>query len=82
MSPEFIEIPKKRRPETYRPAIHLRFRAPPIFKAKLKQLAFKRNTTVSKILRSYVRYCLEKKEDLPLDLPLEKESYYVGWMKN
>ena len=79
MSPEFLPVPKKHK-RKYRGKNHLRFRVPAIFKAKLKELAFKRHTTPSKILRAYLRYCLEKKEDLNIELPLEKDAYWCEWM--
>lgn len=81
MSPDFIEVPKKHRKEMYRPEIHLRFRAPKIFKAKLKELAHKRHTSVSKILRAYLRYCLEHQENIEIPLSFEKEGYWCEWMK-
>lgn len=79
----FLEVPKKRRyyPNRHNPDAVIHLRIPPLLKAKLRSLAFQRRTTISKIIRAYIRYCLEKKEGLEVELPLEDGCYWREWMR-
>jgi len=79
----FIRIPKKGRynPELHNPDTFLHIRVPPLLKAKLRKLAYQRRTEVSKIVRAYIRYCLEKKEGFKVELPSEPEGYWCEWMR-
>ena len=76
----FFEVQRKRKVEEIDSANRIQFRAPRIFKAGLKKLAVQRNTTISRILRAYIRHGLEK-DGVSINLPLEPEGYFAEWMR-
>ena len=75
-----LPVKKKGRPIKEKPLERIQIRVPSIFKLELERLAVQRRTTPTKIIRSYLRYGLER-DGVTLHLPLEKGIYYPEWMK-
>lgn len=76
----FIPVKKKGRPTKAETAERIQIRVPRTFKAELERLASQHRTTPTKILRSYLRYCLER-DGATLNIPLKKGGYYPEWMR-